>query len=578
MASKGVRKDKRLGCVSAEGLTALFCRRGQTSDAVESGSCVGDSPRASVGDGSPRQAPPTPSLKSEDTQHDAPATLAIEDGAASSPPPRNNASIGTGSSSAPAALPLSPAASPLATGTERARGADGVDPGKSPKPMRRFRRKTTMPGPILDRILQSKTIRAMAKKAKARRSPASAVGALAHTVAVGAVAVSPPLPGITGELTGPLGPVCCGKCGNALIEGQFQLVGRARSGAKCNRCNTSAVVLHRLFGGWPPKEFEGVPKEQQQLFWRNTHAAKGKGALESLVVDCLTERRMEVLKTSKSGKYLPLSVYKKEGFDWKRIEEHCKDTMVDPVLGLCYRVNILAVEEHTVKETVREQLLSHRAVLATSRAKTAPKAVKDTPATAAVDDLSSCPSDGGSASSQSSTSTDDKKRAKKRKRSRDGKAARDHTAHAQKEKQEKELPKKKRTQCAEEKPNERRVCAAAKAIKVALTRKAAEYRITKRAASVALAKVAPTLASLGQLVGGPLCMQHVPKFVFNAAMKALRAMQHIDQRARDALLPDNPAPLPLLKEESATALRVGKDAEKQLRIMLTAARSHVERQ
>jgi hypothetical protein len=228
---------------------------------------------------------------------------------------------------------------------------------------------------------------------------------------------------------------------------------------------------------------------------------KGKCAHESLVVDCLAERRIEVMKTSVTGKYVPLSVYKKEGFDWERIEEHCKDTMVDPVLGLCYRVNILAVEEHTVKETVREQLLSHRAVLATSRAKTAPKAVKDTPATAAVDDLSSCPSDGGSASSQSSTSTDDKKRAKKRKRSRDGKAARDHTAHAQKEKQEKELPKKKRTQCAEEKTNERRVCAAAKAIKVALTRKAAEYRITKRAASAALAKVAPTLASLGQLVG-----------------------------------------------------------------------------
>jgi hypothetical protein len=122
------------------------------------------------------------------------------------------------------------------------------------------------------------------------------------------------------------------------------------------------------------------------------------------------------------------------------------------------------------------------------------------------------------------------------------------------------------------------VCAAAKAIKVALTRKAAEYRITKRAASAALSKVAPTVASLGQLVGDPLCMHHVPKFVFSAAMKALKAMQHIDQRARDALLSDNPAPLPLLKEESATALRVGKDAEKQLRIMLTAARCHVARQ
>ena len=168
MASKGVRTDKRLVRPHAEGLTALFCRQSKTSTAFDMSSCVGDSPRASVGDGATLEAPPTPSLKSEDTQHDVHSSLAIEDGGVGSTPPRANASTGTGSSSAPAALPLSPAASPLANGMKRPRVAhdvesplsaravvaDSTDPGIRTKPTRRIQSKTTLPAPIRDRILK----------------------------------------------------------------------------------------------------------------------------------------------------------------------------------------------------------------------------------------------------------------------------------------------------------------------------------------------------------------------------------------------------------------------------------------
>ena len=117
-------------------------------------------------------------------------------------------------------------------------------------------------------------------------------------------------------------------------------------------------------------------------------------------------------------------------------------------------------------------------------------------------------------------------------------------------------PEKKRTQCAAEKPNKRTVCAAEKANRAVLARKAAEYRNTKRAANAALAKVAPTLASLGHLVGAPLCTQ-VPKFALSTATKALKAMQQIGQHARDALLSYTLGPMASLKEESTAALRRG---------------------
>ena len=53
---------------------------------------------------------------------------------------------------------------------------------------------------------------------------------------------------------------------------------------------------------------------------------------------------------SSGGSYLPLSVYAREGYDAKQIQKECKDTMIHPVLGLCYRVAIFSKrteQEHT---------------------------------------------------------------------------------------------------------------------------------------------------------------------------------------------------------------------------------------
>jgi len=55
-------------------------------------------------------------------------------------------------------------------------------------------------------------------------------------------------------------------------------------------------------------------------------------------------------------------------------------------------------------------------------------------------------------------------------------------------------------------------------------------------------------------------------------------MQQIDQHAKDAVLSDTPGPMASLKDETTAALRGPKEAEQQLRHMLKAARSHVERQ
>ena len=73
---------------------------------------------------------------------------------------------------------------------------------------------------------------------------------------------------------------------------------------------------------------------------------------------CLTSFPQEFLASSRSGAYLPLSVYAQRGFDPKEIEERCTDTQMHAVLGKCYRVAITALDKSSMEDTIREQVLT----------------------------------------------------------------------------------------------------------------------------------------------------------------------------------------------------------------------------
>ncbi len=64
-------------------------------------------------------------------------------------------------------------------------------------------------------------------------------------------------------------------------------------------------------------------------------------------------------KTEK-GKYLPLSVYERQGFNIKDIEQNCTDTKEDEVLGTTYCVKITSKEEGEIEKEVRKDITSFR--------------------------------------------------------------------------------------------------------------------------------------------------------------------------------------------------------------------------
>ena len=108
--------------------------------------------------------------------------------------------------------------------------------------------------------------------------------------------------------------------------------------ACCNKCTSKRVLCNKLFGKWPIAGFAQLSPELQTDFWK----AEGLGQ-DGIFVDLsktITTHRVKTSSDLHQGKYLPLSVYERQGYDVKRILAECTDTEEHPLLGTTYRVDI----------------------------------------------------------------------------------------------------------------------------------------------------------------------------------------------------------------------------------------------
>ena len=78
--------------------------------------------------------------------------------------------------------------------------------------------------------------------------------------------------------------------------------------------------------------------------------------VRGLLLDKLVEQETHQVKTTVGGKFLPLSVDEKKGFNTKVIEETAEKQKSD-MFGYVYRVPILEVKHSKIEEEVRTRLL-----------------------------------------------------------------------------------------------------------------------------------------------------------------------------------------------------------------------------
>ena len=161
----------------------------------------------------------------------------------------------------------------------------------------------------------------------------------------------------------------CSKCRQEVDVLRVQLTGKKQGVWKCNKCNTKHVQLVRIFGGWPSQAFKDLSEAEQEAFWAATTSSAAE--VQQQVQEFMKKRRVEMAESDIGGTYLPLSVYKMQGYDTEAIEANCKDKREHSVLGMTYKVK-LESEHHSAREELeREQ------VLATARTRKQPSVEED---------------------------------------------------------------------------------------------------------------------------------------------------------------------------------------------------------
>ena len=161
------------------------------------------------------------------------------------------------------------------------------------------------------------------------------------------------------EADGDQTALCC-KCGHPLTMENLAMPKSARSQqGVCKACVAVTKMLQRNLGEIP--EMLDAP-EQRNFFKRCLELRGGDGnplrykqvrtELKQSMVLRTTHTRIE----NSGGTYQPLSWYEKQGYCTDDIESKadCKD---NPVLGPCYLVPLLSINESTAREKVEETLV-----------------------------------------------------------------------------------------------------------------------------------------------------------------------------------------------------------------------------
>jgi hypothetical protein len=130
----------------------------------------------------------------------------------------------------------------------------------------------------------------------------------------------------------------CLRCNLWVEEARMRKRSKAASTWVCKTCNSRGASLSKIYGSWPPQRFQLLGKAEREEFWRKLAEERGRKGMVGLVTETIKVSKIDRFGHGTSGTYLPLSVYKAQGYDTNLIERNCKDIKFDPVVGTVYRI------------------------------------------------------------------------------------------------------------------------------------------------------------------------------------------------------------------------------------------------
>ncbi|CAE7372097.1 unnamed protein product [Symbiodinium sp. CCMP2592] len=157
-----------------------------------------------------------------------------------------------------------------------------------------------------------------------------------------------------------------------------------REAFECRHCAASLKALYRNLGELP-EDFKQLSSEETTKFFadlaqQRTELAKDKSCswttVRASLVTTLAEKRTTTFKQELEGKFLPLSVWEKQGFDTDKVKNCPKEE--NEVLGDLYCVPIKTISWSETVEKVRQTLLDQeRQATAKKQAKGKNKTAED---------------------------------------------------------------------------------------------------------------------------------------------------------------------------------------------------------
>ncbi|CAK9089153.1 unnamed protein product [Durusdinium trenchii] len=149
---------------------------------------------------------------------------------------------------------------------------------------------------------------------------------------------------------------------------------KGHAGVHCRTCHNVTSMLYKKIDMKNLEGWKDFSSDQMADFFikagqcsdpsGNLQWAKLKGCL----VDSMCEHERHIRETSVKGKYLPLSVYAKKGFDTAAIEARAEKKESD-LFGYVYKVPILQTGFTHLEEDVRSRVLQAERKIPSKRAK-----------------------------------------------------------------------------------------------------------------------------------------------------------------------------------------------------------------
>ena len=121
-------------------------------------------------------------------------------------------------------------------------------------------------------------------------------------------------------------------------------------------CATKRTVLHRMFTVWPPKMWADLPKEHQMDIFR-TASSNRKKLQDALCNEVATYREEQELERT-GGKYLPLSVYAKQGYNPEKIKNNCKSKLCPQLEEETYLLNVDEEIKDKIRRDVKHEVIT----------------------------------------------------------------------------------------------------------------------------------------------------------------------------------------------------------------------------